>query len=60
MFLQILQFKNLLILYLKNLNKTSKDKLSEKLNNEDKIIINDKNNAIQLNKGINHLIYEKN
>jgi len=42
------------------LNKTSKDKLSEKLNNEDKIIINDKNNAIQLNKGINHLIYEKN
>ena len=41
------------------LNKTSKDKLSEKLINGDTIIMNDKNNIIQLNKGITYLTYEK-
>ena len=41
------------------LNKMSKDKLSEKLINGDTIIMNDKNNIIQLNKGITYLTYEK-
>ena len=41
------------------LNKMSNDKLSEKYNIGDIILINDKNNFIQLNKGITYLKYEE-
>ena len=41
------------------LNKMSNDKLSEKYNIGDIILINDKNNFIQLNKAITYLKYEE-
>ena len=47
------------ILNLDVLNKMSNDKLSEKYNIGDIILINDKNNFIQLNKAITYLKYEE-